>query len=37
METLQQRVERRRADEDFMDRLKLAVERNRTALELLAK
>jgi predicted LPLAT superfamily acyltransferase len=34
---LRVRVEKRRADKDFMDRLKLAVEHNKTALELLAK
>lgn len=32
-----ERVEKRRADQDFQERLRRAVERNREALELLAK
>lgn len=32
-----ERVEKRRADKDFQERLRRAVERNREALELLAK
>ncbi len=31
------RIERRRADEDFQERLRRAVERNQEALDLLAK
>jgi predicted transcriptional regulator len=31
------RIERRRADRDFQERLQRAVERNREALDLLAK
>jgi predicted transcriptional regulator len=31
------RIEKRRGDKDFQDRLKRAVERNREALDLLAK
>jgi Arc/MetJ-type ribon-helix-helix transcriptional regulator len=31
------RIEQRRADQDFQERLRRAVERNREALDLLAK
>ena len=36
-EAIADRIEKRRADKDFQARLKRAVERNREALELLAK
>jgi predicted transcriptional regulator len=36
-EAIADRIEKRRADKDFQSRLKRAVERNREALELLAK
>ncbi len=32
-----ERIEERRADKDFQDRLRRAVERNQEALDLLAK
>ncbi len=32
-----ERIEKRRADKDFQDRLRRAVERNQEALDLLAK
>jgi predicted transcriptional regulator len=34
---ISERIEKRRADKDFQERLKRAVERNREALDLLAK
>ncbi|MGC2374283.1 MAG: DUF6290 family protein [Solirubrobacteraceae bacterium] len=36
-EAIAERIEERRADEDFQDRLRRAVERNQQALDLLAK
>ena len=36
-EAINDRIEKRRADKDFQARLQRAVERNREALELLAK
>lgn len=36
-EAINDRIEKRRADKDFQARLQAAVERNREALDLLAK
>jgi predicted transcriptional regulator len=36
-EAISDRIEKRRADKDFQERLKRAVERNQEALDLLAK
>lgn len=36
-EAIAERIEKRRADRDFQARLKRAVERNREALDLLAR
>ncbi len=37
LEGINERTEERRADKDFQDRLRRAVERNKEALDLLAK
>jgi predicted transcriptional regulator len=36
-EAISDRIEKRRADKDFQSRLRTAVERNQSALDLLAK